>query len=109
DPSTALQCVKLILQSIQVLHSESPSKKTRELLEQEDNNKETPLHLAIENRATTVVSFLLEHNANTKAKNRNGEEALVLIYKHLPDAMKAAFDGCIQFNPDHKSFCVNWG
>ncbi|CAG7820218.1 unnamed protein product, partial [Allacma fusca] len=42
-------------------------------------------------------------------RNKNGTEALVLIYKHLPDAMKEAFDGCIQLNEDHKSFSVNWG
>ncbi|CAG7821805.1 unnamed protein product, partial [Allacma fusca] len=92
--TAALQCVQLILQSIQVLYSnkegESAREKTRQLLEQEDNNKETPLHLAIENRAPAVVSFMLEHNANTKAQNKNGTEALVLIYKHLPDAMKEA-------------------
>ena len=67
----ALESVKVLLESIQVLYPDedgSPLEKTKTLVNTKDKHKETPLHLAIENRATEVVAYLLENQANIVAK-----------------------------------------
>ena len=64
-------CVTAILESIQLLKGDEEGtsfEKHRKLVNIKDKNKETALHVAIENKAPKVVAYLLENQANMLAK-----------------------------------------
>ena len=42
-------------------------------------------------------------------RNRNGVEALPLIYEHVPDAMCQIYNDSIELTSDHKKFRIKWG
>ncbi|MAX65393.1 MAG: ankyrin repeat domain-containing protein [Bacteriovoracaceae bacterium] len=46
------------------------------LMKMYDNNKNTPLHLAVKNRHYSVVEYLIEKKIQLDARNLNGETAL---------------------------------
>ena len=42
-------------------------------------------------------------------RNKDGKEALALIYLHLPEAMWDVYDSAVQLKDDHQTFSINWG
>ncbi|CAB0038727.1 unnamed protein product [Trichogramma brassicae] len=73
---------------IKLLFEISDEKSQPLLLDAQDKEGKTALHLALENRHREVVQLLLERDANPNLANPEGSTALHLICKmHRPNAL----------------------
>lgn len=73
DPEMSLECVRALLENLQLLKnvpgvSANFIHRFTNFVNTVDNNSETALHVAIENKASEVVAYLLRTEADINAK-----------------------------------------
>ncbi|CAG7709912.1 unnamed protein product [Allacma fusca] len=87
NQKNAAKCVHLLLNCKQIVSSKQSPKLRKDLMDRQDLNKETALHLAAKNESKKVVEILMFGGADVNIRSAEDEEPLTLIYSKVPTAM----------------------
>ncbi|CAL8141798.1 unnamed protein product [Orchesella dallaii] len=93
---TALKMVDLILRSPLGQNTEEDQSRKKRLIDFQDENKETALHIAAKTGHPEVVEKLLFAGADVNLKDKNKMEPLQLIYHSVPTAMIPVFNSSLE-------------
>ncbi|ODM93045.1 Transient receptor potential channel pyrexia [Orchesella cincta] len=92
----ALKMVDIILKSPQAQNTVIDNTRKKRLVDYQDENQETALHIAARTGHPEVVEKLLFSAADVNLKDRNKLEPLQLIYSKTPTAMIPVFNSAVE-------------